>query len=138
MLEEVRVAYNYTEKLFREYAGVQTLPTEEEQKVLDKFLLAGVIQMTKRTKPNLGRDLYFPALEAEEFRGLSIELWLFMMRHFINKYNIPSNLGSASAADYLSRYWLYKINPTVVNKTSAGRLQIKEELAALKTLTEGE
>lgn len=136
MYKEVKVAYDYADKIFANYSGYTVKPTKEEAIILDKFIEAGLIQLVKKKRGNLSRQLYFPTMEAEEFRGLSSVIWLKVIQHFIRKYGIDSKIGPASRDDYLSRYWHYNIEPVVVNKTAAGRLQIKEEEEALKKIIE--
>ena len=131
MYKDIKIAYDMADKVYLEYIG-GTVVSEEDKAIIKKYVDLGIIAMTKVKKRNFGKKLYFPTIEAEEFRGLSMLVWLNINRAMINKYEIASQLGKASMGEYVSKSWQYNIEPVVVNKTAAGSLQMKEEAAALQ------
>ncbi len=135
MYEDIKLAYERADQVYLEYIG-GTVISLEDQGVIDKYLNLGVIVMAKSKKRDFGRKLYFPTIQAVEFQGLSMIVWLNINRALIAKYGIKSQLGKASMAEYVSKSWSYNIDPVVVNRKAAGELQMKEEHIALEQVLE--
>lgn len=131
MYKDIKIAYDKANEIYLSYIG-GTVVSDEDKAIIEKYVVAGIISYNKKSKRDFGKKLYFPTIEAEEFRGLSMLVWLNINRAMILKYGINSQLGKASMGEYVSKAWQYHIEPTVVNKTAAGGVQMKEEAIALE------
>ena len=136
MNERIQAAYDYAKSVCNEATGGDSKIPEEEQLILDKYIELGMIKSTKG-KVKLGLDIYYPTLQAEEFEGLSGDIWLRIIRQAMSDYGISSGIGRNSVNEYLTKPWEYKMSNdslTVVSRSYVGTKQLQEELEAWKEI----
>jgi len=104
---------------------------KEEKEIIQKWLDKGVIEYTKK-KINFSKEVYFPMLEHDCFKGFTIDFWQRVLIHHLNKYNTGSKLSDASASDYMSKAYNYNISPVVLKRSEASKDQKNQEQAFLE------
>ena len=136
MKERIAQAYAKAKAVCYEANGGDNTIPEEEQLVLDKYIELGMIKSTKG-KVKLGIDIYYPTLQAEEFEGLSGDIWLRIIRQAMSDYGISSGIGRNSVNEYLTKPWEYKMSNDslmVVSRSYVGTKQLADELSAWKEI----
>ena len=134
MKERIQSAYDMAKDLCFEYSGGDMSIPDEDQVVLDKYMANGHIQLVNKKKGKLSKLIYYPSLESKEFKGLSGNIWLRILRHCMRDYGIESGLSVNSMKEYVYKYWVYNIEPTVIKNKAAGDNQMKEELEAFELI----
>ncbi len=139
MKERIQKAYTYAKKVCYEARGGDNTIPEDEQLIIDKYIELGMIKSTKG-KVKLGLDIYYPTLQAEEFKGLSGDIWLRIIRQAMDDYGISSGIGRNSVNEYLTKPWEYKMSNDslkVVSRSYVGTKQLQEEEEAWKEVQDG-
>jgi hypothetical protein len=125
--KKVEEAMKVADMIVAKAAGEVVDISEEDKAVLQKYIDLGVIQYTKR-RIVLSREIYFPLLQHEAFRDLTVDIWRRVTLWAMNKHNVGSKLSKASADDYMSKAnYKYSIRPTVLLRSEASAKQKRQE-----------
>lgn len=131
----IKKAIAKAESVCSEYVGELTDLPAADKKIIEKYIGIGVIQYAKTKKKSLSKGIYYPLLEAKEFKGLSLDTWLMITRYAMNKYSVSSGLSINSAREYLYNPWKYDIAPQVISTKILGTALVEEERAAFVAQT---
>ena len=107
---------------------------DEDMKVLVKYEELGLIKLTM-PKMKLAPTLYYPTIQAKEFKNLSQNLWVDIMLWATKEHNITCNVGLNSVSAYRSSPHRYNfIEPVVIPVNDIGKLGREEEIECFKEL----
>jgi len=123
------VAMEVVDACVRKAVGEVFDMPKEEKEIIQKWLDNGVIEYSKK-KINFSKEIYFPMLQHDCFRGFTIDFWQKIVIHYLNKYNTGSGLSEASAGDYMSKAgYSYKVKPVVLKRSEASKAHKLAETA---------
>lgn len=109
MKERILAAYQKANEIcLAEVGGIVNVP-KEDQKILNKYLDLGYITLKKK-KVSLGKGIYYPSLQADEFEELSGTIWLRIIRYCMERNGISSGIGPNSVKEYVLKPWEYGID----------------------------
>ncbi len=134
MRDQVIAAMAVTDECVRKAVGeVIDMPIEEKV-ILQKWLDKGIIEYTKK-KINFSKEIYFPLMQNEAFRDMTIDLWRRIVISSLNKYETGSKLSKASADDYMSKAgYKYSVKPVLLKRSEASAKQKIEETKLMEDL----
>jgi len=119
----MQLAYNICKS---SKAGGVVIP-DEDMEVILKYEQLGLVKMTL-PKFKITQELYYPTIQAAEFKGITQDSWVKILLWATKCFNIKCNLTLASAAAYRNSPHRYGfIEPVVVTKGDIGNLGYKEE-----------
>ena len=133
-IERIKAATVVTESYVRKAIGESVDMPEAEKLIVQKWLDNGVIQYTKK-KINFSKEIYFPLMQHDCFKDMTVDLWQRVLIEYLKKYNTGSSLSIASAGDYMSKCFIkYSIKPVLLKRTEASVNQKRIEEGLMKEL----
>ena len=134
MKERVIDALAVSDACVRKAIGeVVDMPSEEKD-IIQKWLDKGVIEYSKK-KINFSKEIYFPLMQHDVFKDMTIDLWRRIVIKSLNKHGTGSKLSKASADDYMSKAgYKYSVKPVLLKRSEASAKQKIEETEIMEEL----
>ena len=123
-----------TDETVRKAIGESVDMPADEKLIIQKWLDKGTIEYSKK-KINFSKEIYFPLMQREEFRDMTVDLWQRILIEYLKKYNTGSSLSIASAGDYMSKCGIkYSVKPVLQKRSEPSKKYLKEEEEAMAEL----